>query len=291
MTNSDQAGAIVSLAGLTLFWNSLPIHAPSPKGNFMKDVRISSPMFLDRRSDAVTAMSRPDDKVIAAGPGPGDQTESLAPIHRELANTVSGVIAGGDRPVAVLGDCCQAIPVMAGLERHGLQPTLIWLDSHGDFNTWETTPSDFLGGMPLAMLTGRGDQRMMQAVELSPIDDGRVVLCDGRDLDPGERTLVEGSGICFIEHLDDFDPAALPQGPLYVHFDSDIIDATEAPAFLYPAAGGPSAEEVRQALGKLMATGRLVAISTTAAWDVARDGDGLTRQAVSHALAGLQIGT
>ncbi|WP_108882253.1 arginase family protein [Anderseniella sp. Alg231-50] len=256
----------------------------------MKDVRIASPMFLDRRSDAVAAMSRPGDRVIAAGPGSGDQTDSLAPIHRELAETVSGVVAGGDRPFAILGDCCQAIPVMAGLERTGLHPTLVWLDSHGDFNTWGTTPSGFLGGMPLAMLTGRGDQRMMQAVELSPIDDSRVVLCDGRDLDPGERTLVEGSGIVFIDSLDDLDPGALPQGPLYVHFDSDIIDANEAPAFLYPAKGGPSAEAMRHALEQLLATGRVGAISTTVGWDVARDSDGVTRNAVDHALKGLQPG-
>lgn len=256
----------------------------------MKDVRITSPMFLDRRSDAVAAMSKPGDMVISAGPGSGDQTESLAPIHRELADTVSKVIAGGDRPFAVLGDCCQTIPVMAGLERNGLQATLIWLDSHGDFNTWETSPSGFLGGMPLAMLTGRGDQRMMQAVALSPIDDNRVVLCDGRDLDPGERILVQNSGIRFIECMDELDPATLPNGPLYVHFDSDIINSEEAPAFLYPAPGGPSAGDMKQALEKLMATGRVVAISTTVGWDVARDGDRLTMQAVSHALGGLQTG-
>ncbi len=256
----------------------------------IKDVRIASPMFLDRRSDAVTAMSKPGDKVIAAGPGNGDQTESLAPIHQELADTVSDVVAGGDRPFAVLGDCCQTIPVMAGLERNGLKPTVIWLDSHGDFNTWETSPSGFLGGMPLAMLTGRGDQRMMQAVDLSPIDDHRVVLCDGRDLDPGERMLVESSGIRFIECLDELDPATLPPGPLYVHLDSDAINSDEAPAFLYPAPGGPSADDMRLALEQLIATGRVVAISTTVGWDVAKDGDGLTRQAVSNALAGLQTG-
>ncbi len=257
----------------------------------MKDVRVASPMFLDRRSDAVAQISRPGDNVIAAGPGSGDQMDSLAPIHRELAATVSGIVADGDRPFAVLGDCCQAIPVMAALERNGLHPTLIWLDSHGDFNTWDTSPSGFLGGMPLAMLTGRGDQRMMQAVKLDPIADDRVVLCDGRDLDPGERILVEGSGIRFIEHLGDLDPATLPPGPLYVHFDSDIIDAAEAPAFLYPATGGPSAREMRQALERLMATDRVVAISITAAWDPAGDIDGLTRQAVSHAVAGLQGST
>ena len=102
------------------------------------------------------------------------------------------------KPFAIVGDCCQVIPVMAGLERAGVKPTLVWLDSHGDFNTWDTTPSGFLGGMPLAMLTGRGDQRMMQAVAQTTIADERVILSDGRDLDPGERLLVEQSEIRFL---------------------------------------------------------------------------------------------
>lgn len=253
----------------------------------MKDVRIASPMFLDRGSEAVAVMKQPGDIVIAAKTGAGDQTESLAPIHRALAETVSGIAGRGDRPFAVLGDCCQVIAVMAGLERAGLTPALIWLDSHGDFNTWETTPSGFLGGMPLAMLTGRGDQRMMQAVDLAPIADTRVVLCDGRDLDPGERDLVEVSGIRFVDRLENLDPAALPEGPLYLHFDSDIIDASEAPAFLYPVKGGPSSEETRLALAGLVATGRVVAISTTVGWNAAKDVDGATEAAVRHALSGL----
>ena len=62
----------------------------------------------------------------------------------------------------------------------------MWLVSHGDFNTWETTPSGFLGGMPLAMLTGRGDQRMLEAVGLDPLADNQVWLSDARDLDPGD---------------------------------------------------------------------------------------------------------
>lgn len=255
----------------------------------MKDVRIVSPMFLDSSSEAVKLMSLPGDIVITAEPGDGDQMDSLAPIHQQLADTVADIAARGDRPLAVLGDCCQAIPVMAGLQRSGQHPALVWLDSHGDFNTWETSPSGFLGGMPLAMLAGRGDLRMMQAVNLVPIDDARVVLCDGRDLDPGERKLVEASGICFIKKLEDLDMNMLPQGPLHVHFDSDIINPVEAPAFLYAAAGGPSAEDMQQVLKRLMATGRVVATSTTAAWDAGKDSDGRTLRAVSHAMQGLQV--
>lgn len=246
--------------------------------------RICSPLFLNKETQATWALSEAGDIVIKSAPGPGDQAESLAPIHREIADEVATVARNGGRPFAIVGDCCQVIPVMAGLEREGLRPTLIWLDSHGDFNTWKTTPSGFLGGMPLAMLTGRGDQRLMQAVGLKPIADTRVVLSDGRDLDPGERVLVETSGITRIPTVDALDPAALPDGPLYVHFDADIIDAEEAPAFLYPVKGGPSAERTGAVLDALLKTGRVVSFSVCASWDAAKDPDGKTLAAVKKAL-------
>jgi arginase len=246
--------------------------------------RICSPLFLDKETQATWALSEPGDRVIKSAPGPGDQAESLAPIHKELADEVAAVTRKGGRPFAVVGDCCQVIPVMAGLEREGLRPTLVWLDSHGDFNTWETTPSGFLGGMPLAMLTGRGDQRLMQAVGLGPIADTRVVLSDGRDLDPGERILIEKSGIRSVPTVDALDAAALPAGPLYVHFDADIIDAGEAPGFLYPVKGGPSAERMRTVIDSLVKTGRVVAFSVCDSWDTAKDPDSKTLAAVKKAL-------
>lgn len=250
--------------------------------------RIVSPRFLDRDSAAPRLLAREGDHVIDVAPGPGDEVETLAPIHEAVAEAVAGITAQGAVPLAILGDCCQAIGVVAGLDRAGLKPTLVWLDSHGDFNTWETTPSGFLGGMPLAMLTGRGDLRMIEAVGLTPIADARVVLADGRDLDPGEQVLVEGSGILWQRDLEGL-MAALPPGPLHVHFDTDILDADEAPAFLYAVPGGPSAAQARDLLAALMATGRVVAVSVCAAWDAGRDGDGRTVQAVRRALEGVEV--
>jgi arginase len=249
--------------------------------------RICSPLFLDTATQATLALSQPGDIMITSRPGPGDKAESLAPIHQELAERVAATAGKGEKPMAIVGDCCQVIPVMAGLERSGIRPSLIWLDSHGDFNTWETTPSGFLGGMPLAMLTGRGDQRMMQAVNLAPIADSRVVLSDGRDLDPGERILVEQSAIRFLPSLDTLDASSLPDGPLYVHFDADILDATQAPAFLYPVRNGPSPQKMRDVLAALMKTGRVIAFSVCASWDVNKDIDGRTFAAVKTSLGSL----
>lgn len=243
------------------------------------------PWFLDRPA--------PEPRLLAGGgtevqakPGAGDQLESLAPLHQALAEAVASDATHGATPVCYLGDCCQTIGVMAGLARAGIKPVFIWLDSHGDFNTWETTPSKFLGGMPLAMLTGRGDQRMLQAVGLEPLADERVLLSDARDLDPGERDLVQASRITHKPKLEEIDVGALPPGPLYVHFDTDLLDARLAPAFLYAVPGGPAPAQVAGLLAKLAATRRVAAWSVTAAWDSKRAGAAETLASAREAWSG-----
>lgn len=232
-------------------------------------------------------MVRADDNVLTATPATsGARIERVAPVHEAIADAIAAVIDTGARPTAILGDCCQTIGVVAGLTRKGLTPSLVWIDAHGDFNTTETSPSGFLGGMPLAMLTGRGDQRMMQAVGLVPIADARVVLAGARDLDPGERDLVSKSGISEVLDLNKL-VAALPDGPLYLHFDSDVLDSRLAPAFLYPAPGGPTPEAARVLLAAILATGRVIAVSVTVGWDVKGDTDGTTLRAVKAATSGL----
>jgi arginase len=83
--------------------------------------------------------------------------------------------------VSIAGDCCTSLGVAAGLLAAGIDPTLIWFDAHGDFNTWETTPSGFLGGMPLAMLAGRGEQTIVHGVGLKNLEESNIYLADARE--------------------------------------------------------------------------------------------------------------
>jgi arginase len=123
--------------------------------------------------------------------------------------------------------------------------------------------------MPLAMLTGRGEQTILDGVGMTPIEDDRVWLIDGRDLDPGEDRAVAESGIHHVT-VDQIatDP---PPGDIYLHIDVDVVDPTDMPGVNYPAPGGPNAETVARAVEALHETGRVVALSFSS-WNPALEG-------------------
>ena len=253
----------------------------------MNDRTILSPYFLDQPDDSLRPLAAPDWRVLDVALPAGTPLERMGHLYDALAGEVAAAVAVGERPVAFVGDCCATIGVLAGLQRAGQQPTLVWLDAHGDFNTPDTSPSGFLGGMPLAMAVGLGDQTLLRATGLRPWPTDKVLLVDGRDLDPGERDNLAAAAIAHAPDIETLlQPDALPAGPLYVHFDVDIIDPAEMQAVHYPAPGGPAAQLVADLLRALAATDRIVAVSVST-WDPALDPDGHAQAVAQAALNAL----
>jgi arginase len=251
----------------------------------MKDRFILTPYFLDRPLPALSKIAGDDWTIIAPQLPDGDQQERISAIHQPLADAVAETVKAGHRPVSIAGDCCSAIGFVAGLQRAGIDASLIWFDAHGDFNTWETTPSGFLGGMPLAMIVGRGEMRMPDAVGLKPLAENNVILTDGRDLDPGEQTALEESSVMHIPDATDL-VHHIPDGPLCIHLDPDIVRPEEAPAMAYPAVGGPSLAQMKTICRGLARTGRVSAVSM-GTWDSEKDLDARSQSAcmgLLHAL-------
>ncbi|MEM9735627.1 MAG: arginase family protein [Pseudomonadota bacterium] len=206
--------------------------------------------------------------------------ESLARLHQPIADFV----AEGAGAVSVTGDCCAALPVLAGLQRAGIAAHLVWIDAHGDFNTPETSPSGFLGGMPLAMMVGRGPQWMMAAVGARPMAESAITLVDARDLDPMEREAVEASDMARAT-MDELGRRRIP-GPIWVHLDVDVLDADEVGAFKYPVSGGPSVAEAETALQSFAAAHEIAAVSVSG-WSGALDPDRATEAACGRLIAAL----
>jgi len=248
---------------------------------------ILTPYLLDNYNPTLEMLAGGDWKVIHAPdldaplpePTAAHQQQRMSRFYPALAATVAETAAAGKRPVSIAGDCCTTIAVLAGLQRAGLNPTLIWFDAHGDFNDWTTSPSGFIGGMPLAMLVGRGEQTLPESVGLQPFPEAQVILTDARDLDPGEREAVEGSAVRHLANVEQLLAAPLPLGPLYIHFDCDVLNPVEAPAMSYTAQGGPAADTVRRVFQHLANSGQIAAVSLTT-WKFAMDEDGRTQAVV-----------
>lgn len=236
----------------------------------MKNRFILSPFFLDEHLPQLKELMKPDWIINEPMLSGHDKKSRMSHIHRNLSQMVADTVHQGVRPVSIAGDCCTAIAVLAGLQRARIDPVLVWFDAHGDFNTPETTPSGFLGGMPLAMIVGKGDQSIMKASDCTVFPEERVVVTDARDLDPGERRLLENSRLIHLTDIKMLQEHTLPDGPLYIHLDTDIVTADEVPAQNYPVSGGPRASDVQTIFRKL-ADSHHIAAASLSSWNPAMD--------------------
>lgn len=250
-----------------------------------RQATLITPYFLATPRSALADLERANAQVSDAVPHalsdsdhtPGQDKagiqQAVAPVHAAIASFVAETARTGALPVSLAGDCCAAIPMLAGLQAAGTDPVLVWLDAHGDFNTWETSPSGFLGGMPLAMIAGRGELTLMQAAGARVLPEADIFLCDGRDLDPEEAVALEDSAVRLFRDPEDL-LAALPQGrPVYVHFDTDIISSEDVPAQSYPVPGGPGAADMKAFFVRLAKHGSIAGLSVSS-WNPDLDTDG-----------------
>jgi arginase len=195
---------------------------------------------------------------LTAEPHQRVQAAGVAQECRVVAEAVAAVVAGGRVPLLWSGDCVAPLGVVAGLQRAGIDPVVVWLDGHADFNTATTSPSGYLPGMTLALLVGRGDPGPLGGLGLRPVPEDRVVLGGARDLDPPEEAALATSAITRVA-VEDL--RELPDGPVFLHVDADVVDPGDLPGMRFPAAGGPPLGAVAAAMGRVAATGRLAAVS------------------------------
>jgi len=94
------------------------------------------------------------------------------------------------------GDHSMTIGTLAGIANRYDNLGVIWFDAHGDLNTSETSPTGNIHGMSLAVSLGIGEESLVNIGDYQPkIRFENVVLIGARDLDEGEKVLIENLGI------------------------------------------------------------------------------------------------
>ena len=176
----------------------------------------------------------------------------------------SDIVAQNERDgyfvVGLLATCPSMPGLVAGLQHSGstrepIKIGMLWLDAHPDFNTPETTRSGSLGGMPVAVATGRALQRLRLDAHLDPpLADRHVVMGGVRLTDPLEQSLLDESFIeqLSVDDLRNMTPAVFAQldrlnkltDKIYIHIDMDVLDPREVMGHGNKVPNGPSSEQL-----------------------------------------------
>ena len=176
----------------------------------------------------------------------------------------SEIVAQNERDgyftVGLLATCPSMPGLVAGLQHSGtsrkpLRVGMLWLDAHPDFNTPETTRSGSLGGMPVAVATGRALERMRIDAQLNPpLADQDIVMGGVRLVDPLEQELLYKSKIqqLSVDDLRRMTPAVFAQldrlskqtDKIYIHIDMDVLDPAEVMGHVNKVPNGPSSNQL-----------------------------------------------
>jgi arginase len=178
----------------------------------------------------------------------------------EAGGQIDDALADGEFPILLSSDCTICLTTIPAVLRHRPRAAVLWLDAHGDFNTPDTTPSGFLGGMCLAGACGLWDAGFESAGPM--LDPTQVVMCGVRDLDAQERVLIETRGVDLIDRPSLLG-GALEGREVFVHLDCDVLDPSIVPA-RFAADGGLSDGGLRTLLGEVAEAATLVGVEITA---------------------------
>ncbi|WP_433477280.1 arginase family protein [Spirillospora sp. CA-142024] len=227
----------------------------------------------ERLPDSSFPLPGPDIIPVTRDLPEGDVWRRVAALFELVSAEVADQVAGGSRPRVVSGDCLTSEAVLAGVQRAGVDASIVWFDAHGDVHTVRSSTSGYIGGMPLRQILGADSGLLADPLGLRPLPEDRAVLVDARDLDPAEAEFLASSKVrrCGV------DDVALPDGPLVLHIDVDVIDAGDLPGLKFPVGGGPSRDAVVESVRRIMATGRVAALDIACPWKLPEGDDNTVR--------------
>lgn len=218
-------------------------------------------------------------------------------VCRRTGELVSDALTQGCLPLVVGGDHSLAVGSISAVARHhherGEKIGLIWVDAHADMNTPETTPSGNIHGMPLAVLMGRGAPELLAlSGEEVAVEPEHVAILGARDVDPGERDLIQSLGVraFTMSEIDERGVAACVDEALervtagtagfYLSFDLDSLDPRLAPGVGTAVQGGLTFREGHLICEKAARSGRLLGLEVVELNPVLDDRNHTARLAV-----------
>ncbi len=185
----------------------------------------------------------------------------IAQVNQKLYPLVAQAIQEGVIPLTIGGDHSLGIGTLAGCSASGKELGVIWFDTHGDYNSMETTSSGNIHGMPLAVSNGIGVEGLTGiGGSQRKIREENTVIIGARELDPQEGEALRKSKITVFT-MSDIDRMGMEEvvkrgleianrgtDGVHISFDLDVLDPSEAPGVGTPVQGGMTYREAHLAM-------------------------------------------
>lgn len=158
-------------------------------------------------------------------------------------------------PIMIGGDHSAAIASALASAKANVDVGIIWIDAHTDYNTFETTVTGNIHGLPLAAINGYKNSELRYYHDGKIIQPSRTVIVGARSIDEAEKENVKYSGVTVFT-TDDikekgidvvmdeaFKIAGYKTKGIHISYDLDVIDPDVAPGVSIPEFDGISEEE------------------------------------------------
>ena len=158
-------------------------------------------------------------------------------------------------PIMLGGDHSAAIASALASAKVNVDVGIIWIDAHTDYNTFESTVTGNLHGLPLAAINGYKNHELRYYHDGKVIQASKTVIIGARSIDEAEKDNVRYSGVTVFSTEDikekgveavmeeAFKIAGYKTKGVHVSYDLDVIDPDVAPGVSIPEFDGISEEE------------------------------------------------
>lgn len=171
-------------------------------------------------------------------------------LNKKIYKSILEKIKTGYFPITIGGDHTIAIPSSLADIKVNKDIGIIWIDAHADYNTFQTTITGNIHGLPLAAITGYECEELRIFHKGKNIHPTKTVIVGARSMDPGEKENLKHSGVTVFSTEDikkngvkaimekAFSIAGYETKSVHISYDLDVIDPEIAPGVSIPEVNG-----------------------------------------------------
>ncbi len=222
--------------------------------------------------------------------------ESVNNFTKKVFDNELEILNKGNFPLLIGGDHSCAIGSALASRKANGNIGIIWIDAHGDYNTFATTHTGNLHGLPLAAITGYDCDLLTNFITNKFINPQNTVIVGARSIDPWEIGNLRDAGVTIfttddihnegVKKIMDkaFEIALDNTLGTHVSYDIDVIDPVIAPGVSVPEIDGINIHEANEIMDYLVSRKESIKSMDIVEFNPTRDIDNKTKEIASNLL-------